>query len=158
MASEPRHIAPPQARIPLHGLLRLAAQQAEDEFYAGVRAHGFDEIRPGHGCVFGTIADEGSRLTDLAIRAGYTKQTVGEVATELERLGYVERVPDPEDARARLVKTTPKGHELIDVSLPVVREVEASWKAHLGPVRTRQLRSILTALREITDPFAAPHD
>ena len=61
-------------------------------------------MRPGHGCVFGTIEPDGSRLTDLAERARMTKQTVGEVTTDLERLGYVERVPDPRDGRAKIIR------------------------------------------------------
>ena len=57
------------------------------------------------------------------------------------------------DARARLVTITPRGRRLVDLSLPVVREVEAAWRAHLGEARTRQLTETLTMLREITDPF-----
>jgi DNA-binding MarR family transcriptional regulator len=82
-----------------------------------------------------------------------SKQTVGSIVDQLERAGYVRRVPDPSDARARLVKLTAKGRELVEISLPVVRSIEATWEEHLGRARTRQLRSALTALREITDPF-----
>src|SRR4051794_34120524 len=98
--SEPRHIALPQKDMPLHGLLDMAAQLATEEFYGALREHGYDDIRPAHGCVFGHVEPDGSRLTDLAARAGFTKQTVGEVTSELEEMGYVERVPDPEDRRA----------------------------------------------------------
>jgi hypothetical protein len=52
-----------------------------------VDAAGYTDLRPGHGCVFGTIDPEGSRLTDLAERAGMTKQTVGEVTSDLENPG-----------------------------------------------------------------------
>ena len=58
------------------------------------------------------------------------------------------------DGRARLVTITPAGQELVELSLPVVRAVEAAWTEHLGPTRTRQLREALTELRTITDPFA----
>ena len=64
-------------------------------------------MREGHGCVFGFIdLDHGSRLTDLADRSGLTKQAVGEAVAELERKGYVERVPDPLDGRAKIIKLT----------------------------------------------------
>lgn len=66
---------------------------------------------------------------------------------------YVERVPDPSDARARLVVVAPRGRELVELSVPVVREVEAAWEAHLGVERTTELRRTLAALREITDPW-----
>lgn len=42
---------------------------------------------------------------------------------------------------------------LVDISLPVIREVEAAWGTHLGPARTSQLKETLTRLRDITDPF-----
>jgi DNA-binding MarR family transcriptional regulator len=65
----------------------------------------------------------------------------------------VQRSIDPDDARARLVTITPRGQQLVEISLPALREVEATWRAHLGPDRTRQLKEALTALSEITDPF-----
>ena len=49
---------------------------------------------------------------------------------------------------------TDLGRELVELSLPVVREIESAWQAHLGAARTRELRRTLEALREITDPFA----
>ena len=60
---------------------------------------------------------------------------------------------EPADAPARLVTITAQGLRLVDLSLPVVRQVEATWRAHLGDARTRQLTETLTMLREITDPF-----
>jgi DNA-binding MarR family transcriptional regulator len=82
-----------------------------------------------------------------------SKQTVGSIVDQLEGSGYVRRVPDPTDARARLVTMTDKGRELVEISLPVVRDVEAAWASHLGPTRTRQLRESLLRLRQITDPY-----
>ena len=55
------------------------------------------------------IADEGSRLTDLAEQAQVTKQTASLLVTALEREGLVERVPDPADGRASLIRFTRKG-------------------------------------------------
>jgi DNA-binding MarR family transcriptional regulator len=106
--------------------------------------------------VFQRIAPEGSRLGQLAAAAQLSKQTVGSIVDELERSGYVERVPDPTDARARLVRLTSDGRRLVELSAPVVRDIEATWEAHLGPARTRELRRSLAALCAITDPFAQP--
>ncbi len=61
---------------------------------------------------------------------------------------------DPTDNRARLVVTTARGRELVEISAPVVRRVEAAWAAHLGGTRATELRRTLELLREITDPFA----
>ena len=50
-------------------------------FFARLQESGFEDVREGHGCVFGFIdVDHGSRLTDLAERSGLTKQAVGEAA------------------------------------------------------------------------------
>ena len=75
------------------------------------------------------------------------------IVQQLERAGYVERVPDPTDGRARLVKITARGYAAREAVLPVLAEVEEQWLAHIGPERMAQLRETLTMLREITDPF-----
>ena len=102
--------------------------------------------------VFQRIGPEGSRLAELAEASQVSKQTIGSIVDQLERAGYVRRVLDPRDARARLVTVTARGHELIELSLPVVRDIQEQWTAHLGPGHTQQLRQALEMLREITDP------
>lgn len=143
MTSEPRHTAPPQRRAPIHGLLDLAAQVAAEEFYGRLHARGFEAVRPGHGCVFGNIEPDGSRLTDLAARAGYTKQTVGEVTTELEALGYVERVPDPADKRAKIIRLTELGREAQQAGRGLIEEMDAEWSRRYGKARVAELRELL---------------
>lgn len=105
--------------------------------------------------VFQRIDAQGSRLGELARATQVSKQTVGSIVDQLERAGYVRRVPDPRDARAKLVQVTDRGRELVQISLPVVRQIEAEWQAHLGSACTEQLRAALTALRAITDPFTS---
>ena len=91
-------------------LLAQVKSLAVQDMFSRMAAEGFQDVREGHGCVFGFIdLEHGSRLTDLAERAGLTKQAVGEAVAELERKGYVERVPDPEDGRAKIIKLTQRG-------------------------------------------------
>jgi DNA-binding MarR family transcriptional regulator len=135
-------------------LLFIPYRHLESAVLAELRAHGHD-LPLSQARVFQRIAPGGSRLAELAEAAQLSKQTVGSIVDQLERSGYVRRVPDPADARARLVTVTARGRELVEISVPVVREVQAAWEAHLGRTRSRQLREALTALREITDPFAA---
>jgi DNA-binding MarR family transcriptional regulator len=145
------------ASVPLNlGLLLFIPYRSmESAVLEHLKAHGHD-LPLSQARVFQRIERDGSRLGELARAAQVSKQTVGSVVDQLERAGYVSRVPDPTDARARLVVVTDLGRELVKLSLPVVRQIESAWQAHLGATRTRELRRILEALREITDPFAEP--
>ena len=100
------------------------------------------------------IAEDGTRLTELADRAGVTKQTASLLVAALEREGLVERVPDPEDGRARLIRLSARGREAAQRAMEVVIGVEGEWTAHLGPELTERLREALVRLREITDPYS----
>ena len=136
-------------------LLFIPYRSMESSVLAHLKAHGHD-LPLSQARVFQRIAPDGSRLGELAQAAQVSKQTLGSVVDQLERAGYVCRVPDPTDARARLVLVTDLGRQLVELSLPVVREIESAWQAHLGATRTAELRRTLQALREITDPFAEP--
>ena len=137
------------------GLLMFIPYRAmENAVLSGLAVAGFDDITLAQARVFQRIAQEGSRLTELAAAAQVTKQTAGSLVDQLERAGYVERKPDPRDGRARLVTVARRGAAAIRASQEVVAEIEARWAAHLGEVRTAQLREALTALREITDPYS----
>lgn len=135
-------------------LLFIPYRHLESKVLDALRKHGHD-LPLSQARVFQRIDPEGSRLSTLARAAQLSKQTVGSIVDQLERSGYVRRIPDPADARAKLVVVTDLGRELVTISLPVVREVEREWHSRLGPVRTRQLRDALIELREITDPFRA---
>ncbi|MFC5947159.1 MarR family winged helix-turn-helix transcriptional regulator [Pseudonocardia lutea] len=134
-------------------LLFLPYRAMEARVFAGLAAAGFADLSPAQARVFQRIAPGGSRLTDLAEQAGITKQSAGFLVDQLERSGYVERVPDPADGRARLVRIAERGARSVEASRGIVAEVEAEWTAHLGRRRMEQLREILTDLREITDPW-----
>ena len=136
-------------------LLLIPYRHMESAVLAALKAHGHD-IPLNQARVFARINPDGSRLAELAEAAQVSKQTVGSIVDQLERAGYVRREPDPTDARARLVKITDRGREVIAITTPVVRDIEASWVSHLGAERASQLRSALQALREVTDPFASP--
>ncbi|GAA4547622.1 MarR family winged helix-turn-helix transcriptional regulator [Pseudonocardia xishanensis] len=134
-------------------LLFVPYRAMESRVFAGLAAAGFDDFTPAQARVFQRIAPGGSRLTDLADQAGTSKQAAGFLVDQLERSGYVERVADPSDGRARLVRIAPRGERAVAASREMVAEVEAEWTAHLGPARIQQLGAILTELREVTDPW-----
>ena len=64
-------------------------------------------------------------------------------------------MPDPTDARARVVRIAPRGARAVPLAAAAVAEVEAEWAAHLGDDRVARLREILADLRDITDPYAS---
>ena len=125
----------------------------EARILAALAAAGFDDLTPAQGRIAARIGRHGTRLTDLAEQALVTKQTAGHLVDQLERSGYVERVADPTDARARLVRMADRGQAAVVVARRVEAEVEAEWTAHLGAQAADQLRAALTRLREITDPY-----
>jgi DNA-binding MarR family transcriptional regulator len=100
------------------------------------------------------IAEEGTRLTELADRAQVTKQTASLLVAALEREGLVERVPDPADGRARLIRLSARGQEAAERAKEIVLGVEREWTEHLGPELSERLREGLVRLREVTDPYA----
>lgn len=134
-------------------LLYIPYRALENRVFEALAAAGYDDFTPAQAKVFQRIGPDGTRLTELAEAAQVTKQTAGFLVDQLERSGYVRRVPDPTDARARLVKIAPRGKKTLPLAAAAVAEVEAEWAAHLGPRRMTQLRAALTALREITDPW-----
>ena len=103
--------------------------------------------------IFQRIDHRGSRLTGLAESAQLTKQAAGFLVDQLERAGYVARAPDPQDGRARVIRITPRGYDVIAVATAEQARIEGEWASHLGPGATEALRQALERLREITDPF-----
>jgi DNA-binding MarR family transcriptional regulator len=134
-------------------LLFLPYRAMEARVFEGLAVAGYDDFTPAQARVFQRIAPEGSRLTDLAAQTGITKQSAGFLVDQLERAGYVARVPDPDDGRARLVRIAERGARSVEISSRIVAEVEAEWTAHLGEDRMNNLRQTLIDLREITDPW-----
>jgi DNA-binding MarR family transcriptional regulator len=136
------------------GLLCFIASRAmETRVMDAVLAAGFDDITIAQARMFARIGPDGTRLTDLAEQAQVTKQTAGFLVNQLERGGYVRREPDPDDARARLVRITPRGQAAVAVAREAESSVEAEWTRHLGRSTAAQLRRALTRLREIADPY-----
>ena len=135
-----------RTQYPLIALLQDVQRQMADELHRRLGKLGYDEIRPSHGCVFGNMQPHGVRLTDIAERSRITKQSVGEIVTDLESLGYVERIPDPEDKRAKLVRLTRRGQEVQAAARATFAEIEAEWGERIGKKKVADLRAALEEL------------
>jgi DNA-binding MarR family transcriptional regulator len=128
------------------GLMYEAADAIKVELHERLAEAGFPDIRPGHGCVFSNIDERGSRLTEIAERANHTKQAVGEVASDLEQLGYVERIPDPDDGRAKIIRLTPKGASCLREAFAIFADIEQRLVRSHGREAVAGMRAILCDL------------
>lgn len=124
-------------------LLEAAAEIAVTDLHDRFAAEGFDDVRPGHDCVMQHLPPEGARLTTLAAASGVSKQAVSEAVADLETRGYVERVPDPEDRRAKIIRPTERGRAAQAVAERHFAEVEAAWAERFGAENVEALRTLL---------------
>jgi DNA-binding MarR family transcriptional regulator len=115
---------------------------------------GHAEVRPAHGAVFQFLDDTGTTVSVLAQRAQMTKQGMAQLVQHLEAHGYVTRVPDPADRRAKLVLPTERGREVFDIAQGLVPEVEQLVADAIGAPRARALRADLDTIRRSATPQA----
>jgi DNA-binding MarR family transcriptional regulator len=139
--------------LPTSLLMFIAARAASNRIFEAVQESGFDDITIAQSRLMMGIDPDGTRLSVLAARAQIAKQTATALVDKLERAGYVERVPDPADGRARLVRLTSRAIAAVPHARAEEDRIEQEWRDHLGPERMTQLRDALEALREITDPY-----
>lgn len=135
-------------------MLFIPYRAMENQVFVRLAEAGYDDFTIAQARVLQRIGPNGTRLTELAEQAQVTKQTAGFLVDAMERTGYVERVPDPTDGRARLVRIAERGMRAVAIAAEAVREVETEWSAHLGQRCMDELRQTLTKLRALTDPYA----
>lgn len=134
---------------PLIGaLLRLPWEAVQRRMLERLHERGFDDLDAAHLNVFQFPGPQGTRPSELAARLRISKQALNYLLGELERLQYLERLPDPDDLRSKRVAITPRGVSAIGVIREAVDEMETSWAQQLGPKRFAQLRSILLDLNQ----------
>ena len=113
------------------------------DLVSGAAARGFPEVRQSHNAVFATLRSEGSRVSDMAARAGITKQSLAAVVRELEAAGLVTVSADPTDGRAKMVTYTERGWECVKGGAGYLRELEDTLADLLGRERLDDLRGML---------------
>src|ERR671937_701956 len=125
---------------PLIGaLLRFPWEAVQRHMLERLHERGFDDLDAAHLNVFQYPGPQGARPSDLAARLRISKQALNYLLGELERLGYLERRPDPHDLRSKRVALTSRGSSAITVIREAVGEVETAWAEQLGPERFDQL-------------------
>jgi DNA-binding MarR family transcriptional regulator len=114
-------------------------------------AAGYTDVRASHDCVFRHLTPEGTRLRDLADSSKLTPPAIGVHVDELERLGYVERVPDPADRRAKLIRPTDRGAAFMRAAYGALAEIETEWSAIVGAEALIRLRDALRQVRKLQE-------
>jgi DNA-binding MarR family transcriptional regulator len=125
----------------------LAASRAlVDGVSAGVRARGFDDVRPAEGFAFARLSFGGATITQLAEHLDVTRQAAAQLVDELIAKGYVARRPHPSDARARLIVLTEKGWACTRAAEAATADTLRPWEAALGTEGLLALRDYLLAV------------
>jgi DNA-binding MarR family transcriptional regulator len=130
-------------------LLREAFIALNDRVVVRLAERGHGVVRPAHGAVFQYLDGAGTSVARLAERAQMTKQAMAELVIHLEKHGYVERRPDPDDRRAKLVVPTRKGLEVFAIAQELIPEIEREIDELVGPRRAAALRTDLDRLRRV---------
>lgn len=128
-------------------LMREAFVALNARALARLAERGHTAVRAAHGAVFQYLDDTGTTVSVLAERAQMTKQGMAELVRHLEVHGYVHRVPDPADRRAKLVVPTDLGRDVIAIAQDLVPELERQVARLIGADRVDALRADLEAIR-----------
>jgi len=141
-AAEPSALGPPL----IGALLRKPWEAVQSHMLRRLHENGCADFDAAYLPVFGYPGPQGARPSDLAARLGMSKQALNYLLGSLERAGYIERRPHPDDARAKRIALTPRGLGAGRVIRDAVAEVETAWSELLGPERFAELRTMLEEL------------
>ena len=138
-------------------MLGAVWQWVRDQLYQGVVAAGYDDLNAAHVGLWRYPGLEGLRPSQLAGQRGITKQSVNDLLAHLEQQGYLTRVPDPVDGRARVIQLTSKGWRLQQAIYAEAGAAELRIADVLGPRRFTQLRGSLELLAaRLGGPTSSP--
>jgi DNA-binding MarR family transcriptional regulator len=127
----------------------------QTELFERLNAAGLEDARVSHTHVTAYIKADGSRLTDLAAQARMTLAAMSELVDDLQRLGVVERRPDPSDGRAKLICLTEAGWDAMRTGRRAIAEIESDYAELVGRARFEQATETLDELLRALDSRAA---
>lgn len=135
-------------------LVAAVAAELEQRVLKGYHAAGFTDIRAAHAHIFRLLPPDGCRVTELAERAYSSKQATGYLVDYLEEHGYLERVPDPKDGRAQIVRRTERGWALNQTAWQLVQHVQKEWAQQIGEER---MAMMIESLRLLVQSLGVPY-
>jgi DNA-binding MarR family transcriptional regulator len=135
---------PPGFELPL--LLLAGFRTLIEQLHAELARQGHPQARPAHGFALQAIGSHGATASEVGRRLGVSKQAAGKTVDRLERLGYVVRAGDVNDARRKLIRVTPLGVDLLARSAAIFDDLRARWVDTLGARRVRELEDALRAV------------
>jgi DNA-binding MarR family transcriptional regulator len=141
-----RRVLHPDWKPTVPALVNLVAASGAPHLRAAFAAAGLDGIRPAQSVALVPLAAGGLHASDVADRLRVSRQAVAQAITGLERHGYVTRVADPLDARARIIELAPRGRQALRVMRSNALDLEKRWQQILGERRLGELRESLQTL------------
>ncbi len=129
--------------VPIARLCAMAYRSLIDELHDRLVARGYTDVKRSYGFVLLPARERDKTVNDLAAEMGFTKQAASKLVEAMRESGYVKLVPNPADARSKLLRLTPRGERLLGHVESIYRELEAEWTAVLGEKRLESLRGDL---------------
>jgi DNA-binding MarR family transcriptional regulator len=127
-------------------LLAGAFRGLIDELHERLAERGHPDVRPAYGFALQAIGRDGATTSELGRRLGVSKQAATKTVGRLAALGYVDRAPDPGDARAVLVTITERGADCLRASAEIFEDLRGEWVRQLGGDRVRALEDDLSTM------------
>ncbi len=136
--------ARPNLTVPT--LVQVLARMGTVRARGALADAGMADLRPMTAQALVPLLGGGRHASELATTLRVSRQAVAQMVANLERGGYVERVDDPGDARAKLICLTARGRAAVRVLWDGSRALEEEWAELLGRERLQELRSMLATL------------
>lgn len=136
---------------PLIAIVRRVDRAMQADMLLTGHARGHTEVKAAHNAVFATLHPGGTRAVDMAARNGISRQSMGEIVRDMESLGLLETVTDPEDRRAKLVRYTDAGRAVARDGYRHIHELEDWLSEQVGPEEFATMRHALTRVYELLE-------
>jgi DNA-binding MarR family transcriptional regulator len=145
-------------RKPLIALVDRANRALQSDMVRRAHLDGHTEVKMAHNSVFGTLHAEGARAADMAMRAGITRQSMGEVIRDMVALDLLEMRPDPDDRRAKVVTYSEHGLAVAGDGYQYLIDLEARFAEEFGEREYAIARDVLARIVDVLDRVSAEHE